>query len=498
MDHNPADGEKPIKVLLIEDDPDDAAIIAHYLSAPDGAGGSFSIKTADRLAAGCKLIQQERFDAVLLDLMLPCASGIEGFLKLRETRPETPVVVLTGLRDEQLALQAVAMGAQDYLVKGTIDGRVLARALRYAIERARLLAKVEYLLARDLDGKVVVDHEGVVRYANPAAEALLGRRSRELLNKPFPYSLPPGERAAQATVSLSTDPERVAEIRSADIEWNGRPARLATLRDVTELKRVEQLKAEIKERMLVVDLKNEFMTTISHELRNPLTTVKTAVQSLKDGLVGPMTPQQMRFVELAHRNVERQIKIINNVLDLARFQSGKARIELRRVALGPLLEERAQSYAIAGKGPHLEWQVPDDLPDVLADPDLITQVVSNLLDNALRFARERVVVKASEAELEAGGGALRPREARAGRRGVMISVADDGPGMSEAQMSKLFTKFVQVGKAPSSSYKGTGLGLAICKEIVAGHGGRIWVESGHGKGARFNFVLPAAAVPAHA
>ncbi len=486
----------PIQVLLIEDDLDDVAVISHYLSGPSETGADFAVKTAERLAAGCKLLAQERFDVVLLDLVLPCASGIEGFVKLKEVRPDVPIVVLTGMRDEQLALRAVAMGAQDYLVKGTIDARVLARSLRYAIERAKLLAKVEYLLARDLDGKVVVDHEGHVRYANAAAEALLGRHARELLGRPFPYPLPVVE-AAEVNVALSRDPERLAEVRVAEIEWNGRPARLATIRDVTELKRVERLKAEIKERMLVVDLKNEFMTTISHELRNPLTTVKTAIQSLKDGLVGPMSPQQMRFVELAHRNVERQIKIINNVLDLARFQSGKVRMEFRRVALAPLLEEIAQSYSIGAKGPHLEWQVPDRLPEVNADADLITQVVGNLLDNALRFAREKVLVKVSEVDYDADGVIQRGRPEGSGRHGIMVSVIDDGPGMTDGQMSKLFTKFVQVGRPSGAGYKGTGLGLAICKEIVSGHGGRIWAESGHGKGARFHFVLPVAAVPSH-
>lgn len=471
--YNLAMEPKPLQVLLIEDDADDVALITHYLTDPRD-GGEFVVRPAERLEAGAKLLAQEPFDVVLLDMVLPGVSGIEAFVKVREVRPDVPVVVLTGMRDEQLALRAVQMGAQDYLVKGTIDARVLTRAVRYAIERARLLAKVEYLLAKDLDGKVVVDHEGSVRYVNPAAEALLGRKSRELLGRPFSHPLPDAE-AAQVDVVLSRDPERLGEIRVAEIEWNGQPALLATVRDVTEIKRVEQLKAEIKERMLVVDLKNEFMTTISHELRNPLTTVKTAVQSLREGLVGPMTPQQMRFVELAHRNVERQIKIINNVLDLARFQSGKVKLELRRVALPPLLEERAQAYAISQKGPHIEWHVPEDLPDVWADGDLVTQVVSNLLDNALRFARAHVCVRAAAQE-----------------RGVLITVVDDGPGMSEGQISKLFTKFVQVGRPTGAGYKGTGLGLAICKEIVTGHGGKIWAESVLGKGARFNVLLPQA------
>ena len=237
----------------------------------------------------------------------------------------------------------------------------------------------------------------------------------------------------------------------------------------------------MKERSLAIDLKNEFMTTISHELRNPLTTVKTAIQSLRDGLVGPLSPQQRRFIDLAHRNVERQIRIINNVLDLARLQSGRARAELRRVALGPLVEEVLQAYAIAPSGPRVETVLAAELPDVKADPDLVTQVLTNLVDNALRYARERVAVRVA-----------------ASPEGVVLSVIDDGPGMADSQAAKLFSKFVQVARPSGGGYKGTGLGLAICKEIVGAHGGRIWVEGGHGKGARFHTVWPAFVAEAQA
>lgn len=230
--------------------------------------------------------------------------------------------------------------------------------------------------------------------------------------------------------------------------------------------------------MLEADLKSQFMATISHELRNPLTTVKMALQSLKDGLCGPMPQQQMRFVDLAYRNVERQVRIINNVLDLARLQSGKAKMSFQRIPLSALIEERAQAYAIAVTKPSLEFDIPSRLPDLHADPDLITQVLSNLIDNALRYARQRVIVAARESALE-------------GAPGVTVTVGDDGPGLESAQAARLFTRFGQVCRPSGAGYKGTGLGLAICKEIVACHGGRIWVESALGRGARFRFLLPA-------
>ena len=467
-----------IRVLLIEDDPDDVALIRHFLDETHerGAAPAFELAVADRLSAGCQMLARDGADVVLLDLVLPGGVGIEAFQKVRETRPEAPVVVLTGMKDETLAAEAVGLGAQDYLLKGTIDAQLLKRSLLYAIERGRLLGRLQAVLNSDLDGKIVVDLDGTVRYLNTAAQALLGRKSRELLNRPLPMHAP-SEGSLDETLPDGKGGERVVEARSSALDWDGRAARLVTLRDVTELRRMEHMREEVKERMLAVDLKNEFMTTISHELRNPLTTVKTAVQSLRDGLVGPLSPQQQRFIELAHRNVERQIRIINNVLDLSRFQSGRAELELRRLSPVSAVEEALSGYSIASRGPRVETRFEQGLPDIAADSDLVTQVVTNLVDNALRFARERVTV------------ALAP----SAEGGVVLTVADDGPGMAEAQAQRLFAKFVQVARQAGSmsGYKGTGLGLSICKEILAGHGGRIWVDSAPGKGARFHALWPA-------
>jgi signal transduction histidine kinase/DNA-binding response OmpR family regulator len=457
---------KAINVLLIEDDAEDAALISHYLSPHADDKDSFALKHVDRLAAGCKLLAQERFDAVLLDLILPGGVGIEAFLKVREQRPEVPIVVLTGLKDESLALQAVALGAQDYLVKGTIDDRVLKRAVRYAIERARLSARSENLLSRDTDGKLVIDAGGLVRYMNPAAEAALGKKAKDLLGKPLPDPEPA---------------ERTLERRAVELEWDGAPATLLTLRDVTDIKRAEKLREEILERASVLDGKNEFIASVSHELRNPMTTVRTALQSLREGLVGPLSAQQLRFVDMAYRNVERQIRIINNVLDLTRLQSGRVKIEPRPVSVAQILEDAAAGYRLASGAPKLDFQLAPDLPEALGDADLIAQVVGNLLDNAERFARSRVTLKAAFVEHE-------------GRPVVEVSVSDDGPGISEQQMGRLFSRYVQAARsAGPGGYKGTGLGLAISKEIVGALGGSIWADSVVGKGSRFRFVVPAAA-----
>jgi two-component system, cell cycle sensor histidine kinase and response regulator CckA len=463
--------KKEISVLLVEDDPEDAMLIGHWLSRPSEGGTRFKLSTADRLQLGCQRLAQEPFDVVLLDLILPGGVGIEAFLKMRDARPATPIVVLTGLKDSSLAVRAVSLGAQDYLVKGTIDDRVLARSITHAIERARLLNQIQTLLAQDADGKLVIDIEGLVRYANVAAEAIFGRRAKDLVGQPFPYEVDAG-RTAQIELF---DGARVAEIRAADILWEGRPARLASVRDVTELKRAERLKAEVDEQVKTIERQSEFMASVSHELRNPLTTVKTAISSLKEGVAGPMTPKQLTFVELAERNVDRQIKIITNILDLARLRSGRIQIQTRPLALPALIHEAARWFPVRSGGPRIESECEEGLPEVMADPDLLGQVLCNLIDNGLRYARARVLVRARST----GGGE------------VLLSVIDDGPGISEHRLPELFNRFVQLARPKSGAYKGTGLGLAICKEIIEGHGGAIWTESAVGKGSQFHCRIPA-------
>ena len=259
--------------------------------------------------------------------------------------------------------------------------------------------------------------------------------------------------------------------------------RVWNFRDITDIRKLASLNAEVEKRRELDALKDGFIDTVSHELRTPLTIVGAAVDSLRGGAAGALTPKQQEITELCHRNVLRLTKMITNLLDISRLESGNAKVRLERLDLGPLLQDMEANFRMMGRGKDLSIKIdaPAAPPPVRGDAELIGEVLENLLGNAARFARREVRLRVS-----------RERGLIAGRetKGLLFEVIDDGPGISADQIGLLFNKFSQVERAAGAGYKGTGLGLAICKEIMALHGSEIAVDSVPGRGARFHFFLP--------
>ncbi|MBI2384769.1 MAG: hypothetical protein HYV14_02025 [Elusimicrobia bacterium] len=230
----------------------------------------------------------------------------------------------------------------------------------------------------------------------------------------------------------------------------------------------------------LVEARNNFLGRISHELRNTLATMKTAAYCLKDDRDEKLTPRQAQMVDMISRNIDRQSRIVENILDLARYRSDKLKIRLRRTDAAAIIADLAAEYRLTPGARRLEVRVDRGLPSVECDPDLIAQVLRNLVDNARRYAREKIVVEA----------------AMAGDARVSFSVTDDGEGIPAGRLERLFSLFDGL-EAPvrDDGHKGTGLGLAICREIVEGHHGRIRAENTADSGARFSFELPLALSP---
>ena len=248
--------------LLIEDDPDDTMLLVDLMAQPDWPSFRFAFTCAESLEQGLAHLEKAAVDIVLLDLLLPDSRGIDTVLKVRARAPEVPIVVLTGLADETLGLKTLSHGAQDYVVKGNITGHALKRTISYAVERHRLMRSFRDVIESNPDGIVIVNPAGLIRYINSAAQELFFPDEAEAVGKPFPHPLPE-DRLGELKIAAKEGGERSVEVRISEIEWEEQPARLASLRDITDLRRVEQLKAEVLESRRMDQIKDNFMSDLT-------------------------------------------------------------------------------------------------------------------------------------------------------------------------------------------------------------------------------------------
>src|SRR5499426_2128665 len=228
-------------------------------------------------------------------------------------------------------------------------------------------------------------------------------------------------------------------------------------------------------------LKSDFVSNVSHELRTPLTAIKGAVDLLLREVPGPLNENQTHHLSRVRSNTQHLARLINDLLDLSQIEEGKIELDAGRVSLGGLLHEVMETVKpmAAEKPVLLEVDVPEPSVLVWADRDKITQVLMNLIGNAIKFTPS--------------GGRIAVSTANDRRGWVRVSIRDAGPGIPVSEQEKVFEKFYQVTQDGSPKPKGTGLGLAISKSLVELHGGRIWVESEEGRGSTFSFTLPVSA-----
>ncbi len=255
---------------------------------------------------------------------------------------------------------------------------------------------------------------------------------------------------------------------------------------------VGRLQEEIALRQETEKRKDDFINTASHEIRSPLAVIQGVIENLKEGVAGPLTYDQSRYVDMAFRHMDRLSKIINNLLDISRLESGKARMHRGRVDASALIRDLAREFQIKADehGIEIACDIPEGVAPVYADADMLTQVVTNLLSNALKFCRQKITVEMREVDQQNVRGVVQATLLQE-LIGVQITVSNDGSGIEPKDLAGLFNKYEQFHRAKDSrGHRGTGLGLAICKEIVELHDGKIWAESRPGRGVQFHFVVP--------
>ncbi|HEV3473004.1 MAG TPA: GAF domain-containing protein [Actinomycetota bacterium] len=250
---------------------------------------------------------------------------------------------------------------------------------------------------------------------------------------------------------------------------------------VVELSRARLRERELVQRLREADrAKSDFVSILAHELKGPMTTIMGFGQTLEQNWETLENHRRSQFLGIVHRETERLSRMVSDLLDMSRMESGTLRFEADRMDLAELVDNIVTVHTSLTAQHGIKLEIPSDLPDVLADRDRIRQVLLNLVTNATRYSPEGTTITIGAKVIE---GEETPE--------VQVSVADEGIGIAPEDTERIFSKFAMLPK-PAWTKKGTGLGLFITKGIIDAHGGRLWVESELGAGSTFCFTLPVA------
>ncbi len=423
--------------LLIVDDEESVTITLAAILQMDG----YNVAMALSGPAALKQIEDEVFDLVLTDLRLDDFDGLDVLTAARRRSPDTVVIVLTGYGSLESAVTALRDGAYDYLLKPA-DVEDLRGTVARGIERRKLGQQLRERVAELEVANLTI---------NELNDSLQGR-------------------VARATGDLQN---RVQELDEAKRELQS---------SYEKLQELDQLKSQ-------------FLSIASHELKTPITAmsgfVQIAVRRIKRRLgAGRPTEESwkkeeetlLEQLEVVQRQTSKLARLVDELLDVSRIESGRLELRVADVDLPELVAEVMRHYQLMAAKHELRLAYdPDAKLDVRGDRDHLEQVLNNLIGNAMKYSPD--------------GGAVDVGVARSGDQEVEFTVADHGMGIRPAELARVFGLFYRSPDRLARDVGGMGLGLFITKEIVDRHNGRIWADSDVGKGTTFHVALPAS-VPA--
>lgn len=235
-------------------------------------------------------------------------------------------------------------------------------------------------------------------------------------------------------------------------------------------------KKTMTKQMELADMKSNFVSNVSHELRTPLKAIRESISIVLDESAGHVNDEQKKFLTVSKRNVDRLARLINDVLDFQKLDAGKTTLNVRNNNMNEVVKEVYELMIPLAKekGLSLTMKLDSQLPDIKFDKDKIIQVLSNIVNNAVKFTEKGAVIIATNVKGDA----------------LHVSVQDTGPGIAEEDLLKIFNRFEQASGTKDKKTGGAGLGLAISKDLIRLHKGKIWAESEPGKGAAIRFLLP--------
>ncbi len=501
-----------IKILIIEDDEDDILLIRKQLEKIPTARFSFRLGSEGSLKEGLERLAKDPFDVVLLDLTLHDSRGIATLSKIRENFSKIPIVVFTGFEDEELALESLREGAQDYLFKGSVTSEIVGRAIRYAIERKKtedaLLEnekKYRFLYESNPTMYFTVDPEGTVLSVNAFGAQVLGYKVSELLGQPVLniFFEEDKEAVQKKVVETLENPNRVfswefrkvrkdgsvlwvRESAQAVEESPGNKVVLIVCEDITGRKRLDRIK-------------NEFIDTIYHEIKSPLDAIYETTNDLKNEKLGGLEEKQKKVLEIIGRNINRLTRITGELHDLSRLELGRATLHPQKIQIIPLIKVLIQQFEseMQDWNTQIVLDIPQNFPAIFSDAEMLKTVFYTLINNALRASRERITIlgevmhskKQILERFKENSYLTFPKESD---EFLLVSIMDDGPGHGVSEMVRylhLLEGVIDEGDK-SGGGKRSRLDLAICKEIMELHQGCLWVGGGQGEGGKFHCIFP--------
>jgi signal transduction histidine kinase len=526
-----------MRVLLVQENQDDAVFTQKAL-----AETSLEVARAKGLCGALDQLTKGGFDVILLDVSLPAEPcGLENVALLQRYEPGVPVVVLTDYDNDDAALKAVKIGAQDYLIKGKTDGPLIARALRHAVQRHKaeetlrernrellVLRKISESILGSLDLPWILDKIleqtlangsldiGNIRLLDPSRETLnvvatRGYRDPGNATKHRLLARPAGGPSlfnkvsvhdnAQTGGSRTFQREGVHTFVIVPVRADGELLGLLQLGSRTprdfresELHLLEtigshvgialqkaRLHEETKNQACALDiafnLQADFTAMIAHDLRSPLLNISGAAEVMLDGVFGGVTEDQKKWLGRIVENSRTMVDLVSDFLDLSKLEAGYIRLNKEPLNLGELVRETVENYRIMAGNRRLS------VTHSIAPGDKLIEADSRRLAQVLGNLVSNAIKFTDEGgDIEIGISA-KPAE-------VEVWVKDNGIGIPSADIPSLFNKYRQCNNVNESGHKGTGLGLVICKMLIEAHGGKINLRSEEGRGSTFFFSLP--------
>lgn len=462
---------------------------------------NFKVDLAENGRIGWEMIQHSPYDMVLVDLMMPEMGGLEVLERIQEHDDQIITIIITGFATIETAVDAMRKGAYDYLPK-PFSPDELRTKIRRGLEKRWLLLEAEALRQerdRNLlelsneksrtmtlincmsEGLIATNRAGQIVLMNPAAQQLLnlpletvvGATVEGLLGNPELEKLIGGELETVARTATMTRTEFAAS-EGRFLQSNTAPLHdekgeawgtVTVLVDITEDKKLEQLKSD-------------FVSLVSHELKSPVAAIAGYLNLILEGLTAGNPDKEKEIITRSRDKADSLLLLINDLLDMSRAERRGAAKLMEPVSLGPILQETLQFYQneATGKSLTVTLEGVEGLPQVVGNRDDLARLFANLVSNAIKYTPPQGQVKV----------AGRQRDGH-----VEIAVSDTGIGMSKEDLQKIFGEFFRGRNALSRKISGTGLGLAICRRIIDDHHGQITVESELDKGSTFRVILPA-------